>query len=237
MLNKSNLDSIKEVATSFLYQNITETEYSPIVIMHPIFETGFTAIKVNDEIKMANILENENDLRIAQKDIENRIKSQSDIHGVYMCIRKSYRLTFIKYIKNYLSKEDLSELLAHAWVSSENPNDDANVPIKMAVKWFRQCDKSILMDKDEYEIYCSLPDKLEVYRGVAVGRKAYGLSWTNDLDKAKWFAHRFDRNGKEGYVQSVVVDKHNILAYFDTRDEREIVVDTTNINLNEIKVI
>ena len=52
--------------------------------------------------------------------------------------------------------------------------------------------------------------------------------------KQNGFPHRFDKNNNIGYVQSAIADKQNVLAYFNSRDEDEIVVDPKtfdNINI------
>ena len=101
-----------------------------------------------------------------------------------------------------------------------------------ATKLIRLCER--YHDEEEYEVYKSLPDKFTVYRGVAIGRNPNGLSWTKSKSKAEWFSHRFDKNNNIGYVQSAIADKQNVLAYFNSRDEDEIVVDPKtfdNINI------
>lgn len=71
---------------------------------------------------------------------------------------------------------------------------------------------------------------MNIYRGVALGREPNGLSWTANLEKAKWFAHRFDRGDKQGYVETAIAKKTDILAYFNTRNEDELVVNTRQLN-------
>ena len=48
------------------------------------------------------------------------------------------------------------------------------------------------------------------------------MSWTLDYEKALWFAKRFD---SDGTVYTAEIEKSNILALFDGRDESEIVVE------------
>lgn len=67
--------------------------------------------------------------------------------------------------------------------------------------------------------------KSECDRGVAVHRNPEGISWTQDLKTAQWFAQRFDSHKLQGYVRTGIIDKKHILAYFDDRGEKEIVVD------------
>lgn len=226
-MNKTNLEAVKDVAISFLYMPVEETDFSPIVVMHPIFETGLIAIDIDGKYKIVNIVENRKNLNIAIKRYGERIKNCKDVTGIYLIIRKSYRLTFLKFCENYLSIHDFSELLADAWVSSENPNQDANCSIPLLTKWFKKSDKRILMNDKDYKKYSNLPDTFTIYRGIAVGRNPDGLSWTNNYNNARWFAHRFDIGDKKGYIKVATAHKKDVLAYFNTRDENEIVI---NIN-------
>ena len=130
-----------------------------------------------------------------------------------------------------MSLKDFSHYLADAWVSSENPSQDVNCSLSLLISWFQQADKKVLMETEDYKVYTSLPEELNIYRGVALGREPNGLSWTADLEKAKWFAHRFDRGDKQGYVEAAIVNKAGVLAYFNTRDEDELVVNVRNLKI------
>lgn len=229
MNKQSNLNSIKTMARTFLYMDIHLTPYSPAVVLHPVFETGFTMTTVNGEPKLVNMLNDHCALRTAQSAMRARIDTQKTVRGVYDVIRKSYKLTFLKYVHDHLSLSDMSELLADAWVNSENPNQDVNVPISLATDWFYQSDKSMLMHPDELAFFQALPQTITVYRGVAVGRTPDGLSWTCNLEKAKWFANRFNKEQETGYVLAATIDKSFALAYFNRRGEDEVVVDTSAI--------
>ena len=75
MKKQSDLKLVKSMAMTFLYLPVEETEFSPIVVMHPVFENGFVGIKESGEFKMVNILESEDDLEKAIKRIRE-IKTQ-----------------------------------------------------------------------------------------------------------------------------------------------------------------
>lgn len=224
MLKTTDLNGVKETALSFLNIDIKETPVSPIVVDHPIFESGIIALKS----EVINILTPDG-LKKVKDSYTEKIKNSKDLFSVYIIIRKAYRLTFLKYVKSYLSIEDFSELLADAWVSSENPNQDVNCSLSLLTRWFKESDKQILMNEEDYEVYCNLPDQFQIYRGVAVGRNPKGLSWTPNYEKAVWFSKRFDREDKKGYVQAATVKKEKVLAYFNTRGEDEIVVNTRDL--------
>ena len=89
---------------------------------------------------------------------------------------------------------------------------------------FKNSDKEFLMKENELEFLRSLPDEIKLYRGVAVGRNPEGLSWTPNLELARWFSHRFDNKEEKGYVKCGIANKKDILAYLDERNEEEIVI-------------
>jgi len=230
MRKETNLDKVKEVALMFLYLPVEETEYSPIVVMHPIFESALIPYNDNGNFTIGNILEDETTLEKATSQLENRIKSASDIIDIYVIVRKSYKLTFLKYIKNYVSVKDFSSLLADAWITSENPNQDVNVSVATLASWFKHADKETLMCAEDYEVYKALPETITVYRGITPGHNPKGLSWTQNLKTAQWFANRFGK----GYIQKATINKSQALAYFNTRNEDEIVVDTRGLEFEII---
>lgn len=217
---ETNLDKIKDIAILFLNFEIKDTELSPLFIIHPYFESGY--VSISNEI--INIMENKENYFLAIKKYKDRIMT-CDLYGLYLLIRKSYRFTFFKYTKEYLSLEDYSKLLSDIWTGSENPNNDVNVSLKESSNMFKLADKKKLMTDEEYLYYESLSNEFKIYRGVAVGRNHNGLSWTIDKEKAEWFSNRFNRNQQVGYLREAICKKEDVLAYFNRRGENEIVVD------------
>lgn len=91
------------------------------------------------------------------------------------------------------------------------------------------------------------PDEpIDVYRGVT-GRQSYlgrGMSWTLDLDKARWFAHRHDHlthpmfQGEhpiEPTVWQAIASPAAILALFYMQVEREVVVNPRR--LRQVRIL
>ena len=232
MLKESNLPEIKKTAKAFLYMPIELTELDPfLAVTHPVFETAIFGDIVNGENVIINLLSDEEGKKRVLKKYERMIDNAEAPYKVYSLIRKLYRLTFIKFIKPYLSKCDFSELLADAWVSSENPNQDVNVNIPTLIKWFAQADKKALMTEEDYKTFSSLPSTITVYRGVAAGRNPKGLSWTANHSTAEWLSNRFNTSTKKGFIQKATIDKSKVLAYFNTRKEDELVVNIKGIDI------
>lgn len=233
MLKQTNLKEVKEVAKAMLMFDFDRNApFFPMITSHPIFESGVQFSRKTNEL--LDITNSEENLELIRQEYIEAIDSIKKLFEVYLIIRRSYRLTFLKFIKPYLSNEDFSELLADAWVNSENPNQDVNVSLYMASRWFKQADKSILMNEEELKVYNALPQEFTIYRRVSVGRETHGMSWTRDLETANcFFAHRFDRDDEIGYIQSATVKKENVLAYFIHENEIVAYFD----DLNDVQIL
>jgi len=232
----TDLQGVKRVAKQLIWAVDIELLKDMPLCNHPYTMSNIVMIGgPHGDVQMIDITDKDN-FKLWANDLSRRIDSLKRVIDIYILVRDPYKLTFLKFVKEYLSEEDFTELFADAWVDEENPNMDANVSLKTAVSWFKECKKELLMVKEDLEYYNSLPDEVTVYRGVAVGRVPNGLSWTDKLKTAKWFAHRYDKDEETGYVQKAVVPKSKILAYFNTRNEDELVVDTFAIK-NEIEIM
>ena len=224
MLSETNLNKVKHIAISLLYLEIKTDPIFSFICYHPFINSPYG---LNQNKKIVDYTKNHAALSFWRKEREKEINNSS-LAQIYNMIDTRYKLTFLKHTKDYLSKKDFSILLADAWITEENPNMDINCPLKEVIQWFKQSDVHYLMQPSDYEIYTTLPSEFEVYRGVANGRNPNGISWTKDYNLASWFSHRFDTNEKKGYIQKATIKKENVLAYFNTRNENEIVVKVPN---------
>ena len=220
MKKETDLEKVKNLLKDFLHMPVEETELSPIVVQHPIFETGFSSVNG----KIVDITTPDG-LEAAINKMEEKIDSIGELIKCTYIVRNSYYLTFLKFAKESLSLSDFSMLLGRFWTEEENPNGDVNVPVSLSARWFKSTDKQALMHDDEYEIYESLPETFTVYRGVTPGRNPDGMSWTREYDKAEWFSNRFG----EGYVLEGVANKKDVLAFFSRRGEEEVVIEAKKV--------
>lgn len=220
MKKETDLTAIKNILKNFLHMPVEETEYSPIVVQHPIFESGISY--VNN--RMTDIMTPEGFAAIAKR-VEEDIDKIDDALGCVNILRQSYYLTFLKFAKESLSLTDFSMLLGKFWTEEENPNGDVNVPVSLSARWFKSADKQALMYDDEYKTYKDLPETFTVYRGVTPGRNPDGMSWTRDLSKADWFSRRFG----DGYVLKGIANKKDVLAFFSRRGEEEVVIEAKKV--------
>ena len=212
------LSQVKEIAVCFLRQPIIKTEI-PFVVVHPFYASPFFNNPGTN--KVVNILEFAEGKKQAEQMFQSLIMGQDTIESVVSIVRRPYQLTFLRYIKPFLTQEEFSKLLGSIYVYSENPNDDPNVPLKMLRSWFSSAIKTDLMTEEEYMVYSDLPERFTIYRGVGVGRVRDGLSWTRDLSEATWFANRFNNKKEHGYILEAEIDKKDVFAYF--KQEKEIV--------------
>ncbi len=170
---------------------------------------------------------------IYKRQIFKFIDEAENLTDILMLLNKPWYMTFIKYTEAYMSDEDLGDILGDCWVEQEYPSRDNNVSLKEIIAWFRRSTKKKLMDDTELESYLSLilEDNLSltVYRGVSFDGKPEGLSWTTDLEKARWFSTRFGSENSRIYKMTIT-DPSSILAVFTGRKESELVIDTTKSN-------
>lgn len=89
--------------------------------------------------------------------------------------------------------------------------------------------RDALMDEEEREVLAAMPEVLTVYRGFKIKKSERGLSWTTDRDKAVWFARRLRYPHQSSFVAQANVAKKDVLAYFDGRNEKEVVVLPTSL--------
>jgi hypothetical protein len=119
-----------------------------------------------------------------------------------------------------LSDEDLREVLPDAWTEPEFPED--YIGADEWVDWFRRA--GFIGDAD----VPAPTEPMQLYRG-AIWENRRGMSWTYDVDQARWFARRFGRFASshrfvEAHVFACTIEPGGVLARFVDR-EAEVVVD------------
>ena len=234
MRQETDLNAIKAIAKGLLNISILETEYSPIIVSHPFTKCGIVTMLDGNDFSQLDITKNKDNFDKWKRQVEKQIDESQDVFQVYYLLNDSYRMLFFDDVSKHLSQEDYSTLLGSVWVGSEYANVDANVSKEKMLAHFKNADKSVLMSETELETYNDLEDTVVVYRGVTSKNKknTNALSWTISFGKAKWFAERW---GGTGIVYCATIDKKNILAYFDRKEEDEVVVDFHQ--LQNVKVV
>lgn len=74
-----------------------------------------------------------------------------------------------------------------------------------------------------------LPEgELTIYRGCRIPRHRLGTSWTLDAEQACFFAQRYGGPGT-GVVYRACVTSSDVLGYFVSRNEDEVIVDPSSL--------
>lgn len=229
MRTNTDINKIKEIAKAFLYLDVNIDESFGIPILkHPIISDVIQLYTDGTKDKEGNLIPQMLDVR-KEEDLDkirgqyleliNKVDKVSDL---FMLINGPYTGVFFKFTKDYMCVEDYTEFLVELWTSMEYPNVDNNVTRREFISYWKKVDTKYIYSKEDIELLDSLPEEFSIYRGLMPRAKKEALSWTLDLDKAIWFAKRFNNHGK---VYEAKVKKEDILSYLSNRGESEIVVD------------
>lgn len=196
---------------------------SPIRVSHPFIEEGVSFNLKTGEV--SNLIEDEKALKKEKELRLKRMKNMSPMQ-IAFCVSKPYRMLYLSLAFPYLTKRERSEIMHEVWISVENINNNVNVSQMETLKMLRNCNKKYLMGQENYEAYENLPDTFVVYRGLQENAQEDGLSWTLSKDVAEWFASRFENNGE---IIEKTVHKTEVIAYFNDREEEEIILDIKKV--------
>lgn len=196
---------------------------SPIRVSHPFIEEGVSFNLKTGEV--SNLIEDEKALKKEKELRLKRMKNMSPMQ-IAFCVSKPYRMLYLSLAFPYLTKKERSEIMHEVWISVENINNNVNVSQMETLKMLRNCNKKYLMSQENYEAYENLPDTFVVYRGLQENAQEDGLSWTLSKDVAEWFASRFENDGE---IIEKTVHKSEVIAYFNDRDEEEVVLDIKKV--------
>lgn len=90
--------------------------------------------------------------------------------------------------------------------------------------------KEHLMSLEEKEYLNSLPEQITIYRGMTkkeLRSKEFGCSWSLKKETAEFFAFEYFRNYDTRHLQKTVkemkIDKSEVTAFFNERNEFEII--------------
>lgn len=224
MSKATDIDPIRDLAIVFLYLDVEKTEI-PFIIKHPYSDSPYITIPGEGKPKIYNIADSPKDLDIWRRHVRNSLERMITAREFVNFITKSFRIAFFIRIRPYLSSEDLGSLLRQVWTSVEFPNHDPNISKAKFVDFFRKAGIQNICNAEERRFIGAVSDQkgLVVYRGTAtdVRDDIFGLSWTSDIEVARWFAERF---GQDGSVHKARIGSSGVLAFF-SGSESEVVVD------------
>jgi hypothetical protein len=136
-----------------------------------------------------------------------------------------------------LSVEEAAKGIEDSWVGAEWPARQMHPDGWLTMFGHVLDEGQYLGDDGEIKSQADLPEKLTLWRGCWP-EFAYGLSWTTDRARAKWFATRLD-DPKEpkGRLYEIEAHREMVLAQFNARGEDEYVLDIDQFNDDEPKEV
>lgn len=146
--------------------------------------------------------------------IAEHIKERDYLSYVFTHERP-YRLNALMTLYGNITTEELLPIVLEVYTDSENisENDD---------DWHLLLEP--LTGTDPWGTVHELPDgEFTIYRGGSRD----GFSWTLDVDKAKWFANRWNQNLP---LWQAVVTRNDVIGYYDHRGEKEVIVNPDDIS-------
>ena len=229
-MNPEILRKVKDIALVLLKKPIhiidDEIESGLKLINHPFIpQNGFINGLEDKEQPSCKIISGDANMQKAIQFYKDAIEKAESINDILLLLQGPCHLTYLNLIQKGLSSDELGELLAYIWVNTESPNNGI-IPLRTLIKWFKTASKQSLMDAAELAYYNSLPDEFTVYRGIGSKSNKNGISYTLSLEKAEWYAIRYN---KKGYVLSGTAKKKDVLAFFNGRKEQEILIQPKNI--------
>lgn len=162
-----------------------------------------------------------------QEEIKRLISKKRWLEVVTLHEKAFLLKAFIEYLEEFNDKT-YWQILGEIWVTEEQiwRNRKLYLRLFQAPRPQRQ----FLMTAAERRKLDGMPDEFPVYRGY-IGKRGKGLSWTLDHSKAEWFARRYEILSELGLprVMEGTVNKVDVIAYFNSRKEKEIVADPAKV--------
>ena len=116
MRKQTDLAEVKRTALALLSTEIGETPYTPMIVKHPFTDTGVSAIPDGKGgVKMLDLTKDDDQFKWRQQ-MARQIKKADNAYAIYMMVTKPYALTFLKFAMPHLSREDMSQILASAYL-------------------------------------------------------------------------------------------------------------------------
>jgi len=199
-------------------------------IRHPLVYSVFHHESFNDQI---------NKSYLAKKKAVAEARRRRQWSSYIFLHERPYRIAAFESLVAWSRVGDQAywRLLGEIWTDSENiwQNQELWQDCLTAERPYR----SHLMNAEERKaLRCDI-DKTggRIYRGYSSNGNPAGLSWTTNSIVAKYFARRLTEPGETLYLATGVVDRKDVIAFFDGRSESEIVVLPENVREIEITEI
>jgi hypothetical protein len=211
-------------------------------IRHFLFWTYFP---VDPLRKCENNTMVNNQYKSTMKMYETYLK-EKDYSGIFVLLDKETRMGW--FIKNYkkiykdVGEEIYFKLLRENLVYVDN-HDTVRKHYSKLICLGK--DHLLMMSKKERKQFDKLPENLTIYRGTSSDkevtpsniRKLLGNSWSLDKEISIWFTVNHSpkfRGSKYLILLTYKLKKSEVISYFTDRNENEIFLDYTKIDLDRI---
>ena len=241
MFEKEDLEKLigtKEDLHSDLVNHIDKDTPLGDFLRHPL------CISVYDESMNAYI----NASYLAKKAKADKAIKAKDWHEWVWLHERPFRLDAFLFISQDLPAKEYWSLLKDIWIDAEGPSVNQDVWLQLFTRKNYPGRRKMMTGK-ERRAYKEATSTLEIniYRGFGQNpddeiNREQGMSWTLSYEKAEEFAKRFitdigtelDRDEEadiKPMIAEAVCKKEDVIAYFNSRDEQEIVIDPANVRI------
>tara|TARA_R110001592_G_scaffold236443_1_gene494756 strand:- start:83 stop:706 length:624 start_codon:yes stop_codon:yes gene_type:complete len=193
-----------------LKKHIVTLDSGMEMIHHPLYVGTYTSHPHLNELA--------NNSYKSKKEFMRKYTEEKDIDSFMNLIERPYRVPIIMSVLRSWwkpTKKEYWDVISWIWQDTECVYENLDTWIELMTLEFSE--PQLMMNDKEKEVYDNLPKIVRVYRGGVDDR---GLSWSLSREKAEWFANRFDYGYK---VFEKEINKSDILAYLDGRQEQEII--------------
>lgn len=145
---------------------------------------------------------------------------------------RPYRSRALRGIMHKVPPDQYWPLVRSVWIDTENLWQWGS--LKRTLLLAKKPLRDLLMNDAEREMLRGMDEVTPlIFRGFSPPGRSRGWSWTFDRDKAEWFARRY---ADEGTARVAIgeVDTKDIIAYFEGRNEWEVVVDPITVRVMEV---
>jgi hypothetical protein len=233
MFNYLNLPTLSE-AINQIEASVEQTEDSIRFVRHPLYHTIWTHEDMTDLPKglpEGFPFGREAFIQLITNKLEalSRSAEAGDWSRWLWVFERPYRVEALRMITEAgkLSGRRLAELILDVWQDTEFPHESqqdweylfGEVTVQ-TLNW--------ALGEEEKIARNELPVMVRVYRGAGqwnnvIRYEPDGFSWTLDVDKAHWFARRFNPKGTASYVIGTELPLHELVGPLMNRGEQEMI--------------
>lgn len=157
----------------------------------------------------------------------NRIENAENLSRFVSAIEKGNRFDYLNFLNrcSVITDKECANEVYNIWTMQEQFFGCGMAKIRM-IKFMKLANKNIIFPAEIEQLTDN--DMIPIYRGTSVNNYR-GLSWTLEQKKAEWFAKRFPIGDSKRYVFDGKIRKKDIIAFFNDRNEKEVVCDYRKI--------